>query len=268
MASNHSTTHPEIEKLMKKVITPKITLVGAGPGDPELLTIKGFKALHQAKVILYDALVNEQLLQSFQDKELIFVGKRKGMQSLSQEEINQLMVQKALKCGAVVRLKGGDPFVFGRGFEEWQYAAAFAIPVEVIPGVSSAISGPAFAGIPITHRGVATSFTVLTATCTQGESNPMIEKIPLLDGTVVILMGLACLDKIAQSFISKGLPHHPFAVVSNASLPHQQMAIGTAGTIVERVKIMQIKAPAIIVLGEAVKLKNSVILEDKSFVLN
>lgn len=253
---------------MKRNIAPKITLVGAGPGDPELITLKGYKALSSADVILYDALVNEILLRDFQDKKLIFVGKRKGITPLPQREINQLMVKKALEFGHVVRLKGGDPFVFGRGFEEVQYASAFSIPVEVVPGISSAISGPAFGGIPVTHRGFSTSFTVITATCSEGVPNENLKKLPGTEGTIVVLMGLGCLEKIAALFQSEGKQNQPFAVVSNASLPNQKVVVGTANTIVHRVREAKVKAPAIIVIGEVVKLKNSVILEEKSFVLN
>ncbi|MFQ5446588.1 MAG: uroporphyrinogen-III C-methyltransferase, partial [Saprospiraceae bacterium] len=155
---------------MNKIKQPRISLVGAGPGDPELITLKGLKALQCADVVLYDALANGELLGEAPPESLkIFVGKRAGRHTLRQEEINLLLVQSALKHGHVVRLKGGDPFVFGRGHEELTFAQAFDIPVTVVPGISSALAVPALQNVPLTTRGVSQSFWVLTGTTQTGQ---------------------------------------------------------------------------------------------------
>ena len=231
---------------------PKITLVGAGPGDPELLTIKGLKAIQKADVILYDALVNEELLDEAPDAKIIFVGKRRGQKALTQKEINSLIVDSALKYGHVVRLKGGDSFVFGRGFEEIQFIQLFGIPVDVIPGISSSIAVPALANIPVTHRGVSNHFSVITATLSDGSLNPEIEKLASLNGTVVVLMGLNKLDEIASLYAKAGKEKIPFAVISNGSLTSQRTVIGTAKSISKQVNLLRIPAPATIVVGEVV----------------
>jgi len=240
---------------MKTIIKePKITLVGAGPGDVELLTIKGLKAIQQADVILYDALVSEDLLDENPTAIKIFVGKRRGFKALTQKQINSSIVENALKFGHVVRLKGGDSFVFGRGFEEVQYAQLFGIPVDIIPGVSSSISVPALAGVPVTHRGVSNSFTVVTGTLSDGNLNPEINQLTHLNGTVVILMGLNKLEEITKIYQEAGKGESAFAVISNGSLQAQKTAIGTAQSISKQVRILQLQAPAIIVIGEVVRL--------------
>jgi len=242
---------------------PKITLVGAGPGDPELITLKGLKAIRQADVILYDALVNEELLSEAPNAKIIFVGKRRGQKALKQKEINSLIVDCALKYGHVVRLKGGDSFVFGRGFEEIQFIQLFGIAIEVIPGISSSISVPALGGIPVTHRGVSNHFTVVTATLSDGSLNPEIEKLAALKGTLVILMGLNKLDEIASLYSKAGKEKTPFAVISNGSLKTQQTVIGTAKNISKQVNLLRIPAPATIVAGEVVALGNKQVRSKK-----
>lgn len=233
---------------------PKITLVGAGPGDPELLTIKGLKAIRKADVILYDALVNEELLDEAPHAKIIFVGKRRGQKALTQKEINSLIVDSALKYGHVVRLKGGDSFVFGRGFEEIQFIQLFGITVDVIPGISSSIAVPALANIPVTHRGISNHFSVITATLSDGSLNPEIEKLAPLNGTLVILMGLNKLEEIATIYARTGKEKTPFAVISNGSLKSQRTVIGTAKSISKQVDLLRIPAPATIVIGEVVAL--------------
>ena len=173
-----------------KTIHPKIVLVGAGPGDPELLTVKGLKALKEARVIVYDALVDPRLLQEAAQAQHVFVGKRKGIKALEQHEINALLVQKALVYGNVVRLKGGDSFVFGRGWEELEYAAQRGVDVEVVPGISSSISVPALAGVPVTHRQLATGFHVLTGTLSDGSFNTDIAQAATLNSTLVSGVGV------------------------------------------------------------------------------
>jgi uroporphyrin-III C-methyltransferase len=233
---------------------PKITLVGAGPGDLELITLKGLKAIRQADVILYDALVNEELLNESPKAKHIFVGKRKGFKAMSQDEINKLIVDQAIKFGNVVRLKGGDSFVFGRGYEEIQYAGLFGIPTEVVPGISSSIAVPALAGIPVTHRGISNSFTVITATLSDGSMNPEILQLPQLNGTFVILMGLSKLKEIADVFVAAGRANEAFGIISNGSLSDQQVITSTAENISSLAEKQKVKAPAIIVIGDVVVL--------------
>lgn len=240
---------------MKTIIKePKVTLVGAGPGDTELLTIKGLKAIQQADVILYDALVSEELLDEAPNAVKLFVGKRRGFKAFSQEQINSAIVEHALKYGHVVRLKGGDSFVFGRGYEEIQFIQLFGIPVEIIPGISSSISVPAIAGIPVTHRGLANSFTVVTGTLSDGSLNPEIEHLTHVKGTVVILMGLNKLEEIARLYSNNGKANHSIGVISNGTLKTQKIITGTAKTIYKKAVAENISAPAIIIVGEVVKL--------------
>lgn len=232
---------------------PKIALVGAGPGDPDLLTIKGQKAIQQADVILYDALVNEIILDLAPTAKKIFVGKRRGVKAFSQDQINRLIVQEAIANGNLVRLKGGDSFVFGRGYEELEYAHLFGIPVEVVPGISSSISVPALAGIPVTHRGASNGFYVLTAVLSDGSLNPEIKQAAQTNATIVILMGLNKLAEIATIFSDSGKKTESVAVISNGSLPNQRTVIGTIGNIASRAAHEGIPAPAVIVIGEVVK---------------
>ncbi len=242
---------------MKNIKTPKLTLVGAGPGDAELITVKGLLAIQQADVILYDALVNPELLEfASVNSKLIFVGKRKGLKAYEQEEINQLIVNHALSSGHVVRLKGGDSFVFGRGYEEILFAGSFGIATEIIPGISSSISVPALAGIPVTHRGLSNSFWVLTATQADGSLNKEIINAANSSATVVILMGLSKLNEITEIYIKSGKGNENIAVISNGSLPTQKTAIGNISNIIQKVKQGDIKSPAVIVIGEVVKLKD------------
>lgn len=232
---------------------PNIILVGAGPGDPDLLTIKGQKAIQQANVILYDALVNETLLDLAPAAKKIFVGKRRGLKAYSQDQINRLLVQQAIENGNVVRLKGGDSFVFGRGYEELEFAHLFGIPVEVVPGISSSISVPALAGISVTHRGASNGFYVLTAVLSDGSLNPEIKQAAQTNATIVILMGLNKLTEIAAVFSEAGKKTESVAVISNGSLPNQRTVTGNIGNIVNRTAADRIPAPAVIVIGEVVK---------------
>jgi uroporphyrin-III C-methyltransferase len=249
--------------IVNKII-PKITFVGAGPGDLELITLKGLKAIRQADVILFDALVNEELLKEAPNARHIFVGKRKGFKAYSQDEINKLIVDSAYLYGNVVRLKGGDSFVFGRGYEEIQYAEVFDIPCEVIPGISSSISVPALAGIPVTHRGVSNSFYVITGTLSDGSLNPEINNAALSSGTVVVLMGLSKLEEITEIYKANGKSNQSIAVISNGSLPNEKTVTGKISTIVKTVNDEGIKAPAIILIGDVVDLqkKYDIILKE------
>ena len=234
----------------------KITLVGAGPGDIELITLKGINAIRNANVILYDALVNEDLLDFAPDAKKIFVGKRRGYKAFSQEEINQLLVDQALLHGHAVRLKGGDSFVFGRGYEEIQHAEAFGIPTTVIPGISSSISVPALAGVPVTHRGVSNSFFVLTGTLSDGSLNPELSVAAKSKGTVVVLMGLSKLSEIVDVYKKEGKADLPVAVILNGSLSSQIEIFGKVDDILFRYEDLSPKGPGVIVLGEVVDLQN------------
>ncbi len=240
-------------QLVKPAHTPRLTVVGAGPGDPELITLKAVNALRTADVVLYDALVNETLLDyTPATASRVYVGKRRGAKSYTQEEINERIVAYAHCCGHVVRLKGGDPFVFGRGLEEMHYAAGHGLPVAYIPGVSSAIAAAGEAGIAVTARGASRSFWTLTATMDTGELNPEIYVAAQTNATVVILMGLTKLRDITAAFTAAGKSALPVAVIQNASLPQQQEVLGTVADIVERTEQLRVGSPAVIIIGETV----------------
>ena len=237
------------------MVVPKLTLVGAGPGDPELITLKGIRAIREADVILYDALANDELLEYAKpDVPKIFVGKRRGSCAFSQEEINQMIIENALKYGHVVRLKGGDPFVFGRGFEELEFAKAFNIPVQVVPGITSAISVPEMQQIPITTRGINESFWVTTGTTKTGDLSGDIAIAAKSSATVVILMAMSKLEEIVKLFAAEGKNDTPVAIIQNGTLPTEKMVIGKVKNIVSEVKRHKLDNPAIIVIGEVVSL--------------
>lgn len=237
------------------MVNPKITIVGAGPGDPELITVKGWKALQKADVVLYDALVSKELLEEApKSAKRIFVGKRAGHHHYQQEEINLLMVQMAYQYGHAVRLKGGDSFVFGRGHEELMYTKAFDIPVQVIPGLSSSIAIPGLQQVPVTRRGVNESFWVLTGTTRSGALSEDIKRAVPTSATVVILMGMRKLRQIMDLFAAEGRADCPVMVVQHGSLPNERKVLGTVATIAEQVEAAQIGTPGIIVIGEVVAL--------------
>lgn len=242
-----------------KTIHPKIVLVGAGPGDPELLTVKGLKALKKARVIVYDALVDPRLLQEAPQAQHVFVGKRKGIKALEQHEINALLVQKALVYGNVVRLKGGDSFVFGRGWEELEYAAQRGVDVEVVPGISSSISVPALAGVPVTHRQLATGFHVLTGTLSDGSFNTDIAQAATLNSTLVVLMGLNQVDKIVAAYKAAGKYDQAIAIISKGSWEEQTKIVGEIHSIEALVSKHKPQAPAIVVIGDVVRLEDALI---------
>lgn len=232
---------------------PKITLVGAGPGDTDLISLKGLKALSTADVVLYDALVNEGLLEYVPKEALrVFVGKRANQHAYSQQQINEMMVAYARTDGHVVRLKGGDPFVFGRGGEELDHAALCGIPTTVVPGISSAVALAGLQGIPLTYRGVSESFWVITGATTAGVISQDIYAAAKTEATVVVLMGLNKLTEIVSVFQKEGKGKLPIAVIQNGSLPNEKIALGTIDTIVTQVKDQEIGAPAVIVIGEVV----------------
>ncbi|WP_348824342.1 uroporphyrinogen-III C-methyltransferase [Flavobacterium aestuarii] len=242
---------------MLNTIQPKVTLVGAGPGDPDLLTLKGAKALAEAKVVLYDALANEEILNHApKDAIKIFVGKQIGNHAYTQDQINQLIVDNALTYGNVVRLKGGDPFVFGRGSEEIEYAESFGISTIVVPGISSVIAVPANQGISITKRGVSESFWVITGTTSDRSLSDDIALSAKSSATVVILMGMSKLSQIVDLFQKESKGETPVAIIQNGTMPNEKIRVGTIDTIEEVVAENKLSSPAIIVIGEVVKENN------------
>ncbi len=238
---------------MKKIY-PEVFITGAGPGDPSLLTLKAYTLLQKADVVLYDALVSKEILELIPlETKKIYVGKRKNKHAYTQQQINQLIVSLAFTYGKVVRLKGGDPFVFGRGFEEFQDVDSFNIPVEYVPGISSSVAVPGIAGIPVTHRGSSESFWVITATTRNGEISNDVYDAAKANATIVILMGLSKLKEITEIFIANHKSHLPVAIVSDGTLPTQKTIIGTIRNIEEAAFKNGVKAPAVIIIGEVVK---------------
>ena len=232
----------------------RLTIVGAGPGDVELITLKAIKAIASAHVILYDALINEELLKyASADAELIFVGKRKGCYAYQQEQINELIVLKAHEKGHVVRLKGGDPFVFGRGAEEIEYAKQFGLETFVVPGISSSIAVPAYQGIPLTKRGIAESFWVITGSTQEHQLSSDIAIAAKSTATVVILMGMGKLEEIVQIFSNENKQDTPIAIIQNGTTKNEKVGFGTISTILKVVEKKQLTNPAIIIIGEVVK---------------
>src|SRR3989304_4847894 len=237
----------------------KVYLVGAGPGDIGLFTLKGKECVERADVIIYDYLANAAILSFARpDTECIFVGKHGGSFIMPQEEINRLLTKKASEGKTIVRLKGGDPFIFGRGGEEAEHLAATGIPFEVIPGVTSAISVPAYAGIPLTHRKYSSSIGIVTGNEDANKKRSAIawDKIATGVDTIVILMGLRNLSSIVKNVTGNGRsPDTPAAVIQWGTTPEQKTVTGTLRNIVMRAKAEEIKPPAIIVIGEVVKLR-------------
>lgn len=236
-----------------------VYLVGAGPGDAGLMTLRGAELLGRADVVVYDALVNRDLLRlAPPGAELIYAGKRSGIHVIPQDELNRLLVDKARGGKTVVRLKGGDPYVFGRGGEEAEVLAAGGVPFEVVPGISSSVAGPNYAGIPLTHRDHCSSFSVIT-----GHEDPTKEDVDVdwaqvaaAPGTKVVLMGVTRIKKIAESLVANGMkPATPVAVIRWATTGRQQSVYGTLGNIAVEVEKSGFKPPAIIVIGEVVKMR-------------
>ncbi len=235
----------------------RVYLTGAGPGDIELLTMKAARVIGEADVIIYDRLANPDILEMAKDGcEFVYVGKEDGRHIMPQDDINEVIYQNALKHANVVRLKGGDPFVFGRGGEEALYLLERDVKFEIIPGITSAISGPAYAGIPVTHRGVAVSFRVVTG---HESPNKKVSQIPWdnfkTDDTIIFLMGLHNLPKISKKLIEIGKDaDYPVAVISKGTTKDQSVVVGTLQNIVEKAK--DVPTPALIVVGRVVELRD------------
>ena len=236
------------------MITPKLTVVGAGPGDAELITLKAIRVIKEANVILYDALINEELLgYASKEAELIFVGKRKGCYAFQQEQINELIVAKANEKGHVVRLKGGDPFIFGRGAEEIDYVREFGLESFVVPGISSSMAVPAYQGIPLTKRGASESFWVITGTTKNHQLSSDVALAAKSTATVVILMGMSKLPEIVKIFSKENKQDTAVAVIQNGTTSDEKVGISTIANICDVVEEKQLANPAIIVIGVVVK---------------
>ncbi|MEO1590683.1 MAG: uroporphyrinogen-III C-methyltransferase [Cyanobacteria bacterium J06632_22] len=237
----------------------KVYLVGAGPGDPGLLTLKAKGLLEGAEVVIYDALVSAPILAMISPyAKRIDAGKRRGRHSLGQTEINQLLLEQAREYGTVVRLKGGDPFVFGRGGEEMAALLAAGVDVEVVPGITAGIAAPAYAGIPVTHRDYSSSVTFVTGHESAGKYRPAVNWAALAQGseTIVVYMGVHNLPTIAASLTAAGQPEDtPIALIRWGTRPEQQMLTGTLATIVEQVEQANFQAPAIAIIGKVVNLQ-------------
>lgn len=237
-----------------KMKKPKLSLVGAGPGDPELVTVKALRIIASADVILYDALVNEKILDYASSCTIKkFVGKRYGCHSLSQQEINRLIIEYANSHGHVVRLKGGDPFVFGRAMEEMTIARDAGIAVEVIPGISSAIAVPSSQMIPLTCRGVNESFWVTTGTTQSGEISGDLKLAAQSNATIIILMAMSKLEKIMDIFLENNKATTPVAIIQDGTTENEKIVIGTVKDITYKAQYAQLSNPSIIVVGDVVK---------------
>ncbi len=240
----------------------KVYLVGAGPGDPSLITVRGLELLRRADVVVYDRLVDPDLLcNARQDAELIYAGKATDHHTLPQCDINALLIDRARRGQQVVRLKGGDPFVFGRGGEEALALVEAAIPFEVVPGVTSAIAVPACAGIPVTHRGIASSFTVVTGHEDRKRTETGIDwgAIARSKGTLVFLMGVSNLATIVRELVENGRPPDtPAAVIERGTTAQQRVVTGTLMNIRERAQEANIQPPAITIVGKVVTLREAI----------
>ena len=236
----------------------KVYLVGAGPGDPKLITVRGLECIRAAEVLLYDRLLDPSLLDAAPSHaERVFVGKESDNHSLRQEKINELLALHAGIGKNVVRLKGGDPFVFGRGGEEAAYLAERNIPFEIIPGISSSIAVPAFAGIPVTYRGISSSFAVITGHLC-GLENPVdYAAIFRSAGTLIILMGVKHLGEIVAQLTQAGIdPLTPIALVQEGTQPTQHTVVSTLKDVVEDGR--EVHSPAVIVIGQVVSLRDRI----------
>ncbi len=239
-------------------VTGKVYLVGAGPGDPGLMTVKGKTLLEHANVVLYDALVSPSILAMIHpEAEQIHAGKRRGNHSLVQEDISALLIAKAQKHAVVVRLKGGDPFVFGRGGEEMEDLLRAGIAVEIIPGITAGVAAPAYAGIPVTHRNYSSSVTFVTGHEHAGKYQPQVNwpAIAQSSDTIVVYMGVHNLPYILDNLQQGGLGREtPIALIRWGTRPEQEELVGTFATIVEQMAATGFESPAIAVIGKVVNL--------------
>lgn len=239
----------------------KVYIVGAGPGDPGLITVKGLRCVQQAEVLIYDRLVHPDILgEAPHFAQKVYVGKEQSHHTVPQEQINALMAEKARAGRVVVRLKGGDPFVFGRGAEEVVYLLCRGVACEVIPGVSSATAVPAYAGIPITHRKFSSMVSIIAGHETSHADRPSLryDLIARTESTLVILMGMTNLVNLAHQLIKYGRsPETPVCVISWGTYPQQQTLVGTLGDITKKAQETPLPPPGVIVIGEVVRFRES-----------
>lgn len=247
----------------------KVYIVGAGPGDPKLITVYGLECIQQADVIAYDRLVNPQLLNQAKPlAELIYCGKEPGKHGLIQEEIHSLLVREASAGKTVVRLKGGDPFVFGRGAEEAAVLAEAGIPYEIVPGITAGIAAPAYAGIPVTHRDYATSFAIVTGHGREEKGNDFLDWNALANGidTIAFYMSIGNIEHISAQLIKHGRPHTtPVAVIEWGTTKEQRTLTGTLETITAQIKQSGYKNPSMIIVGEVVKVREEIAWFEEQF---
>ncbi len=241
-------------KSIRRSAVGKVWLVGAGPGDPELLTMKAVRALGEADVVAYDELISEEILaMAPAHAERIPVGRRAKGCRYHEDKIHPIVIERALAGKIVVRLKGGDPMIFGRGGEEAEELAQAGVPFEIVPGISAALGAAASTGIPLTHREAASSVTLATAHAATADGDPKLAITVPLDGTVVLYMGLGRLAQTASSLIAAGRTEStPVAVIAHATRPTQRVVIGTLATIADDVARANLPAPALIVVGDVV----------------
>ncbi|WP_298978215.1 siroheme synthase CysG [uncultured Psychrobacter sp.] len=234
----------------------EVYIVGAGPGDPELLTFKALRLMQQADIVFYDALVSPQVLDLCRrDADKVYVGKKRSNHAVAQLGINELLVAEAKKGRRVVRLKGGDPFIFGRGGEEIESLRAHGVPYQVVPGITAANAAASYAGIPLTHRDHSQSVRFVTGFLKAGVPNEKFENLLDTNETVVFYMGLHSLERLTEGLIEAGRSSEtPIAIVSNASMPNQQVLTGTLASIVERQEQAQLPTPALLIMGNVVAL--------------
>jgi uroporphyrin-III C-methyltransferase len=234
-------------------LTCTLSLVGAGPGDPELITLKGIRSLQKADVVLYDALASKELLSYAPNALKIFVGKRNGFKAFSQLEIQEIIVNLSKKYRHIVRLKGGDPFVFGRGLEEIDYVEPYGIKTEVIPGITSAISVPSRYGIGVTKRGVSESFWVITGTTSSHQLSSDLKLAAQSSATLVVLMGMSKLEKIVKILQNENRGDKPIAIIQNGTTSQEKIGFGLIDNILGIVNEQELTNPAVIIIGEVVR---------------
>jgi len=241
--------------MQENIIKPELYVIGAGPGDPELITLKAYKILQKTKVILYDNLANKELLSlASPDCELLYVGKHPYGEYTPQERIHELIKEKALEKGLVVRLKGGDPFIFGRGYEEMMYAREHGIDAYFIPGITS-MQSTGFENIPLTHRTISEGIWVVTGTKKDGSLSNDLRLAMQSNSTVVIYMGMKKLADIAETYVKEGMGETPAAIIQHATLPKQKSAVGKVKDLKSMAEENHLTHPAIIVIGEVVNLQ-------------
>ncbi|MGG2092973.1 uroporphyrinogen-III C-methyltransferase [Bacillus sp. S13(2024)] len=246
----------------------KVYIVGAGPGDPDLISVKGVKCIQQADVILYDRLVNKELLSyAKQEADLIYCGKLPNYHTMKQETIHAFLVKYAKKGKVVTRLKGGDPFVFGRGGEEAEALVKHGIPFEVVPGITAGIAASAYAGIPVTHRDASTSFAVVTGHRKEGaEEEVKWENLAKGVDTLAVYMGVSNLPYICEQLLKHGKSEHtPVAMIEWGTTASQRTITGTLGTIVSVAENEQIQNPSMIVIGEVVRFREKIHWFEQTF---